>query len=425
MTGTNATKWHRDGALHFALGIENTFVPQSSPTERALDEYELTEHYANWRGDLDRASLAGAELLRWGIPWHRVQPRPDRWDWSWVDSVVDHFCEIGLRPVIDLLHYGTPTWLEGEFASSDFAARFADFGVAVAERYGDRVTDYTPVNEPMIHALFSGEYGYWPPYLTGTQGLATMSIQLADAFHRAQNGITDVLGDRALFVHVDAGMRYVGADDEAERGALAERLRQQVWLVEDLVTGAVDDRHALWGALAQAGITDALLERLRARPALPDVAGVNYYPRHSTEVLQTGVHHGGGFADPRPTRDDGTAGLEELLRQAHARFTVPVAVTETCVTGTVDERAQWMDESIDCVARLRAEGLPVVAYTWWPVFDMYEWTWRHSAAPRAEHLLTMGLWSLAESTDGLARVETPLVDRFRRHAADPRHRPIA
>ncbi len=415
--------WHLDGALHFALGIENTFVPQSGPGERALDEYELTEHYEQWRGDLDLARSAGAELLRWGIPWHRVQPQRDSWDWSWVDPVIDHFGEIGLRPVIDLLHYGTPTWLEREFANPDFAARFAEFGVAFAERYGDRVTDYTPINEPMIHALFSGEYAYWPPYLRGTEGLATMSIQLAEGFHQVQHGIAEVLGDRAVFVHVDAGMRFVGADDAAQRGELAERLRHQVWLVEDLVTGGVDDGHPLFSHLAAAGITDALLDRLRTRPALPDVSGVNYYPRHSTEVIETGVHHGGGFADPRPTRDDGGAGLEELLREAHARYGAPVAVTETCVTGTVEERAAWMDESFDLMARLRADGLPLVAYTWWPVFDMYEWTWRHTEAPRSAHQLSMGLWSLEEGAGALRRVETPLVAQFRRHAADGRHRP--
>lgn len=420
------TPWHRDGALHFALGVENTFVPQTRPGERAIDEYELTGHYSHWSSDLGLARDAGAELLRWGVPWYRIQPAPDRWEWSWLDAVIDRFAELGLRPVMDLMHYGTPLWLEREFANPDYPRRVAEYSVAVADRYADRVTDYTPVNEPMIHALFSGDYGYWPPYLEGSAGLVEMSMQLARGFRLAQQGMGEVLGGRGTFVHVDAGMRYAGDVDAPEHRATAARLREQVWLVEDLVTGRVDPAHQLAGFLLENGVREAELEAFTTDPLRPDVVGVNYYPRHSTELFEAGVHHRGGFADPRPTRDDGVTGLEELLRTAAARFGAPVMLTETSVTGTVAERAAWLDASVAAIAGLRANGLEVVGYTWWPVFDMYEWTYRHSMAPRADHLLTMGLWSLQERDGDLARVATPLVERFRRHATDPIHRgPVA
>lgn len=408
------TTWYQDGRLHFALGIEDTFVPQGRAGERPIDEYELTDHYRQYREDLALARTAGAGMLRWGIPWYRVNPEPGRFDFSWLDGAIARFAELGLRPVIDLLHYGTPLWLEREFAHPDYPQRVAEYAVAVAERYADTVTDYTPVNEPMIHALFSGEYAYWPPYLSGPSGLVELSLQLARGFQLTQRGIADVLGDRATFVHVDAGMRY---DGDESRAAEIEHLRHQVWLVEDLVTGRVGDGHPLTVFLQRNGASDADLDRFGRDAVQPDVVGVNYYPRHSTELLLDGQHHGGGFADPRPVRDDGTAGLEELLRQAAERYGVPVALTETCVTGTVQERAEWMDASLASIHALRAEGVDVVAYTWWPLFDMYEWTWRHSDNPRTDHQLSMGLYRLEETPRGLARVETELVDRFRRHAA--------
>lgn len=397
------TSWHKDGALHFALGVEDTFVPQERPGERAIDEYELTQHYEFWSSDLGLASDAGATLLRWGVPWYRVNPAEGRWDWSWLDRVVDRFAELGLRPVVDLLHYGTPLWLDGQFAHPDYPAHVAEYSARVAERYADRVTDYTPVNEPMIHALFSGEYAYWPPYLSGPEGLATMVRQLARGFVLAQRAMRDVLGERGVFVHVDAGMRFVGDD-----AALISRLRRQVHLVEDLVTGRAAD-----------GLGDEDLAWFAEHAVRPDVMGVNYYPRHSTEVVSAREPHGGGFRDPRPTRDDGVTGMEELLRAAHERYGVPVALTETCVTASVAERLAWLDASVESVRRLRAGGVPVAAYTWWPVFDMYEWTYRHSAEPREAHRLTMGLWELSERDGVLHRVATPLVERFREHAHDP------
>ncbi len=281
--------------------------------------------------------------------------------------------------------------------------------------------DYTPVNEPMIHALFSGEYAYWPPYLSGPDGFSLMVHQLARGFVLAQLAMQQVLGDGAVFVHVDAGMRYVGDTDAPEHRDLARRLRDQVFLVEDLVTGRVDGRHPLASFLLAHGWGDDDLAWFRADPIRPTVMGVNYYPRHSTEVFEAGVHHAGGFRDPRPTRDDGVDGLEELVRAAAVRFGAPVMLTETCVTDSVPARIAWLDASVARVRELRNDGIDLVGYTWWPVFDMYEWTYRHSDEPREAHRLTMGLWELAERDGTLERVPTGLVDRFRMHAGDPRN----
>ncbi|CAM3302093.1 family 1 glycosylhydrolase [Occultella aeris] len=411
--------WFQDGRLHFGVGVEDTFVPQTREGERALDEYELTEHYENWHADLGLAAEVGAEFMRWGIPWYRINPAQGRWDWTWLDGVMARFAELGIRPIVDLLHYGTPQWLDGEFANPDYPQHVAEYAVAVAERYADTVTDYTPVNEPMIHARFSGELGYWPPYLTGEDGLTRMIAALADGFVRSQHGIAEVLGDRATFVHVDATTRVVGAVD-GEHADKVRLLRNQAFAVEDLVTGRVREGHPLLDHLLRHGMPEDLLDRLAATPALPDVMGVNYYPRHSTTLVEDGPWPAGGFVEPSPTRDDGVTGLEEIIRTYAQRYGAPVALTETCVTASVAERVTWLEESVALAHRLRAEGIPLVGYTWWPLFDMYEWTYRHADTPRSESLLTMGLWDLVESPSGLLRRRNGVADAFQRLAAADR-----
>lgn len=414
--------WHTDGRLHFALGVEDTFVPQSRPGERPIDEYELTEHYRHWHSDLALARDAGATMLRWGIPWHRVNPERGQWDFDWLDRVMDRFAELDLEPIVDLLHYGTPLWLDDQFANPDYPQVVAEYAAVIADRYRGIARSYTPVNEPMIHAQFSGQYAYWPPYLSGQRGLATMAGAIARGFVLTQEAIAGVLGDDAIFVHVDAGFRYLGDTDAPEHRETVARMNEQRYLVEDLVTGRVDDDHSLAGWLRENGVDDDALAFFASRPTPPDVMGVNYYPRHSTELFEAGVHHGGGFADPRPTHDDGVAGLRDVLSTYARRYGAPVMLTETCVTGTVAERAAWLDASVAELVALRQSGTPVVGYTWWPVFDMYEWTYRHSSAEREAHLLTMGLWSLEEREGHLARVATPLVDQFRalaQHTSSP------
>lgn len=400
------TTWHRDGALHFALGIEDTFVPQGGPGERPIDEYELTDHYGQFREDFAAAREAGAELLRWGVPWHRVNPEPGCWDWDWTDRAVDAMLEAGLEPIVDLLHYGTPLWVEQQFHHPDYPRLVEEYARQVALRYGDRVKSYTPVNEPMIHVLFCGEYGYWPPYGRGVSGMARTAAAVAEGFVRSQHAIADAVSD-AVLVHVDAGMRYdgdlVGTPYE-ETGA---RLEAQRFLVEDLVTGRVDDHHPLTGLLLSHGWDEDRLRWFQQAPVAPDVMGVNYYPRHSTEVLDPTDWHDGGFGDPRASTDAGVAGLEDVLTLWYERYGAPVMLTETCVTAPVEERIAWMRDSVATVDRLRRRGVDVVGYTWWPLFDMYEWTYRHGEGPRSDYLLTMGLQDLVEDEGRLARVSNP------------------
>jgi beta-glucosidase/6-phospho-beta-glucosidase/beta-galactosidase len=409
-----ASTWLTDGRLHFALGIEDTFVPQSREGQRALDEYDLTEHYQCYQADFHLAAQAGAELLRWGVPWYRVNPAPGRWDWSWTDKAIEAQLAAGLRPIVDLIHYGTPKWLENQFANPDYPKHVEEYARQFSRRYGDAVTDYTPVNEPVIHALFCGEYAYWPPYLTGPDGFAAIAANIARGFVRSQLAIAEELGDAAVFVHVEAAMSFI-EDAPSKHAVEIARLRHQVHLVEDLVTGRVDSAHPLRRQLATV-IDDRELRWFDHHAVQPDVMGVNYYPRHSTELFEAGVTHSGGFADPRPTIDRGVDGLRDALEDFAGRYEVPVMVTETCVTGSVQERLQWLDQSVNLVENLRAAGTNVIGYTWWPLFDMYEWTWRHSTNPRANHRLTMGLYDLEETSTGLARIPNPVADRYRTHA---------
>ena len=77
----------------WASGIEDTFVPQTRPGQRALDEYQLIGHYEHWREDLDHARDLGVPALRWGVPWYRVEKIPGELDWSWTDQVIPYMVE--------------------------------------------------------------------------------------------------------------------------------------------------------------------------------------------------------------------------------------------------------------------------------------------------------------------------------------------
>lgn len=409
------TRWFEDGRLRFALGIEDTFVPQAAPGQRPLDEYVLMQHDRFWEQDLALVAESGATMLRWGIPWYLVNPRPGTWDWEWLDRVVDRLEEHGVALIADLVHYGTPLWLEGEFAHPDYPQRVAEYGAAVAERYAGRIPAYTPVNEPLLNTMYCGEFGHWPPYLTGDRGFVTVLRALTRGIVETQSAIA-AADPRTDFVHVEASFRFDGDLDAHPQ--TVEHLRHRAYIVQDLVMGRVGPAHPLAPYLLEHGFTEDDLEWARTNIAEPDVVGVNYYPQHSTELFEAGVVRGGGPGDLRPRRDAGTEGLKDVLRTFAARYDKPVFLTETGYTGTVDERITWLDASVAAVEELRTEGVDIVGYTWWCLTDMVEWTYRYGDGDPMDYRLRMGLWALEPDASGaLQRVRTPVADRFAELAA--------
>jgi beta-glucosidase/6-phospho-beta-glucosidase/beta-galactosidase len=400
------------GGFIWAGGIEDTFIPQGRPGLRPLEEYELTQHYEQWRGDLDRAASLGISALRWGVPWYRVESQPGAFDWSWVDEVLDYMVrQLGIQPIVDLMHYGTPLWLAGSFAAPDYPERVAAYSRAFAERYGGLVRYYTPLNEPTVNADFCGRRGEWPPYLTGDTGYLQVLLPIARGIQLSARAIRAADPD-AVLVAVEAINWHRPATPEAQ--AEATRRDQADFLCWDLVRGTVDELHPLYGELLANGASAAELAALRAGATEQDLLGVNFYPWSARELVAK--QHGAVGARPVPR--DGRL-LADVLRRCYAHVQRPLLVTETSANEDVAGRAAWMDETIAAVRAARANGVPVIGYTWFPLITMIDWAYRTSTRPVADHLLHLGLWDSRFDQGGvLVREPTPLVEQYREYVAD-------
>ena len=395
-------------AFVWALGIEDTFIPQVvARTGRILDEYQLTGHYDHWRADLDRIRDLGVRHLRWGIPWYRVEPEPGRFEWTWTDEVLPYMVETcGINPIVDLVHYGAPLWLDGSFLADDYPQRVAAYAAAAAERYASLAVDWTPLNEPRVHAHFAGRAGIWPPYRRRTTGYAAVLVALAAGMQRTIAAVRSV-HPAARVVHVDA-MSSVRAENDEVAEFVADRLEHQ-FLAADLVEGRVTPEHRMWRWLVAAGVEPRRLDAFLERPERMDVMGGNYYPQMNRWRVA------GTAARPISRRERGSGeDLEVTLRRWHARLGRPVMLTETSVAGSVSKRERWLDESVAAVGRLLADDVPVAGYTWFPAFSLVAWSYQRGSRPFEAYLAHMGLWDLRDAGNGdLARTETPLVARYR------------
>lgn len=373
------------------------------------EEYELTQHYQQWRGDLERAASLGISALRWGVPWYRVEQQPGVFDWSWIDDVLEYMVrDLQIVPIVDLMHYGTPVWLTGSFAARDYSERVASYATAFARRYGDLVRYYTPHNEPTVNADYCGRRGVWPPYLTGEAGYVRVLLSIARGIQLSVQAIRAADPVAILVTSEAVGLaRSVSARGQA----IAARRDQHELLVWDLVRGAVDAAHPLYLALLGAGASAAELAALRASAAEQDIFGVNFYPWSACEIAVDSA----GEAIQRPLAPDGQL-LADVLRRCYAHAGRPLIVTETSANADIAGRAAWMDATIAAVRTVRAEGVPVIGYTWFPLTTMVEWDYRSSDRPVADHLLHLGLWDAHFDEHGvLVRHATSLVDRYRDH----------
>jgi beta-glucosidase len=156
------------------------------------------------------------------------------------------------------------------------------------------------------------------------------------------------------------------------------------------------------------GATPSDLDWFHTHAIELDVVGINLYPLFSQKRL---VRKAGRLSIQMPYAE---ATIIETLAELYCRrYGRPVFISETASSGSVERRAVWLDDSVAAVRRVRARGLPLVGYTWWPLFALVTWGYREGRKAPHEYLKQMGLWDLRASDRGLERVPTVLVDRYR------------
>jgi beta-glucosidase len=424
------------GTFRWMLGLEDTVIyPSVSSGMSVLDEFELTGHNEQWKSDLDTVARLGATGLRYGVSWPLVHVAPGVFDWSYLDERLDYAVhELGLLVIADMVHYGTPTWLEGAFADPRYPDVVAEFCGAFAERYRGVVDHITPLNEPLTTASFCGLRGVWPPALHGWDGWTTVTLGIAEGIRRSARAIKAANPD-AVIVHVEASSLF-----ETEHVHLQEELSHLSSisvLPTDLILGLVDQGHPMWTWLLEHGATEEQLLDLLDGTVGIDVLGVNYYPDLTPRTLRD--------VDgevQQLTRNGWTAGLRLVLERFAVLYGLPLVVTETSIEGDDEIRKSWIEDSTRLILELKSSGVDIRGYTWWPLTDFVDWSYASGGRNVEEFVLDhatttgaaseryadvvsgvtpflrrMGLVSLHESDDGqLDRVDTTAAAAFTKAA---------
>lgn len=346
--------------------------------EQFFDQLQYMNHYKR-ESDLQQIADLGIKKIRYPVLWEKHQPTLETTiDWTWTDSRLQFFQRAGIEVIAGLVHHGS-----GPAFTNMLDPRFPELLAAYARKVAQRFPHlryFTPVNEPLTTARFSGLYRLWYPHKSSDRDFIQMLLNEMKATKLAIEAIREVIPDARLVQTEDLGKTY--STPLLQYQANFENERR--WLSYDLLCGKVNESHPLWDYLMNLSIPKEDFTFFEKDPCIPDVFGFNYYvtsERYLDERLENyapHTHGGNGihrYADVEAVRVEleEETGVKRLLREAWERYHRPIAVTEVHLHCHREEQLRWFKYVWEACSELKQEGVDLRAVTAWALLGSVGW----------------------------------------------------
>ena len=344
------------GNFMFATGIECSY-PTIRHGHVRRDQLKECGHYEYWREDLRLVQELGLKVLRYGLPYYNIHRAPGKYDWSFADEVMNEMQRLGITPILDLLHFGVPGWLEN-FQNPELPVHFADYADAVATRY-PWVRYYTPVNEIYVTAKMSAKDGVWNEQLKDDRAFVTAMKHLVAASILATHSIVRRRPD-AIIVQSESA-EYIH-EATAAQSAEVRLINKQRLISLDLLYAFPPDADVFM-YLSDNGLTREEYQWFMAgEPPGYQIMGNDYYGRNEKILKPDGS---------MCTAED-VMGWYQITREYYLRYRKPVMHTETNVFDA-EEAPTWLWKQWVNILRMRRDGVPVLGFTWYSLTDQIDW----------------------------------------------------
>ncbi len=340
----------------FATGIECSY-PTIDHGRTRRDLLAECGHYERWQQDLGLVQDLGLKVLRYGLPYHKTHLGPGQYDWTFADLVMAEMQRLEITPILDLLHFGVPDWL-GNFQNPALPVHFAEYAGAVARRY-PWVRYYTPINEIYVTARMSARDGIWNEQLKTDRGFVTAIKHLVAASIMATQQIARHRPDCIIVQSESAEYIHELRASPSPQVTLWNKLR---FVSLDLLYARHPDGDVL-NYLFDNGLTRREYDWFMAgEPPGYQIMGNDYYGRNEHIILPDGTDC---------TSVD-VLGWYNITLEYYRRYRKPVMHTETNVFDA-QEAPTWLWKQWVNVLRIRAEGVPVLGFTWYSLIDQVDW----------------------------------------------------
>ena len=341
----------------FATGIECSY-PTIEQGRWRQDQLADTGHYRRWQQDFELAREIGVTHLRYGPPLHLIYENPGRFDWALVDEAMADLDQHGPEPIVDLCHFGVPSWL-GDFQNGDVPQALGEYAGAFAERY-PWVRFYTPVNEMYVCARMSALEGAWNEQRCDESAFVAAAFNLAGASVRMSDAI---LGHRqdAVFVNGESSEFYQPCCPDPAIEAKAAFENERRFLPLDLIF-AHDVSETMLSYLQMHDREEDYRRFLQRDVPKRSIVGLDYYEWNERLVDQNGS----------PQALGELFGWYVIASHYYERYQRTMMHTETNRLNASDA-PRWLWRQWHNVELLRSAGVPLVGFTWYSLIDQLDW----------------------------------------------------
>jgi beta-glucosidase len=366
------------------------------------DRGEVTcDHYHRWEEDVTLMREIGLERYRLSISWPRVLPegtgRVNEEGLGFYDRLIDGLLGAGIEPLVTLFHWDYPQLLEdrGGWSNQDSVNWYADYVRTVADRLGDRVTDWITFNEPQVF-MHEGHF-------TGTHapGSNLSQKELLQACHNVLLGhghgcrvIREVSKVHPRIGWAPAGRTWLPASDKPEDIEAARSLTLGVhepgvfsdaWWSDPVVLGKYPDEGlAYYGDAVPEFTVDEMkqicqpldfycinlyfgVQRVKAGPDGPEK--VPWAPGRTRTLMDWPITPEVLYWSPK---------------WLFERYKLPMVISECGVScldyvspdGRVRDpmRKEFLHNYLSELKRAIDEGVDVRAFFHWSLMDNFEWS---------------------------------------------------
>jgi beta-glucosidase len=353
------------------------------------------DHYHRWREDIGLMRRLGTNAYRLSVAWPRVMPGGDGpvnpKGLAFYDELIDALLEADITPSVTLYHWDLPQALQdrGGWPERDTALAFAEYASVVAERLGDRVSQWATLNEPLCSAWIGHLEGRMAPGLTDLTAAVRASYHLLLGHGLAVDAIRAAVLPARIGIVTNLSTVHA-ATDRDEDVAAARRQDGHInrwWLDPVYGRGFPADMREVYGVELPEHQGDL------AKIAAPlDWHGLNYYmpstvaddpsapAPHVRSVRRLGVQRTG------MDWEIDANGIEALLLRLTDEYPVRrLYVTENGSAypdvvrpdGTVDdpERQDYLERHLAACASAIRKGAPLAGYYAWSLLDNFEWAY--------------------------------------------------
>lgn len=396
--GTATSAYQIEGAVKEdgrGPSIWDTFSHTPGKVDNGDTGDEACDHYHRWPQDISLMKQLGTNAYRMSIAWPRIVPDGsgpvNTRGLDFYDKVIDGLLEAGITPSVTLYHWDLPQALQdrGGWTVRETAEHLAAYTSIVAERLGDRVTQWATLNEPLCSGWIGHLEGRMAPGLTDLTAAVRASYHLLLGHGLATQAIRAAAPGAQIGL-VTNHSTVVPATDRPEDIAAATRMdghTNRWWLDPVYGRGFPTDMWALYGVdlPERPGDLDTIAAPL-------DWHGLNYYfPATVTNDALGPVPHAREVRLPDVPRTGldwqiDANGIESLL----LRLTNDYGVRKLYVTengsafpdtvgpdGAIDDpgRTAYLEQHLAACARAARQGAPLAGYFAWSLLDNFEWAY--------------------------------------------------